>query len=74
MGDIKEKYNRYGVSEWVTLALGVILFGIQAYRYTTDSLGDPGTETVVLAVAILLITSPLTLANIIRKARGIDTK
>lgn len=74
MKQIKEKYSRYGMSEWITLAIGV-LFGLTQYvRYTLDLLGEKEVELVMLVVWILLIIAPLTLANLIRKARGIDTK
>lgn len=74
MGNLKTKYKRYGVSEWITLVIGVLIFAYQAYKYVTDSLGDNAVELVVLVVWLLLIIAPLTLANIIRKARGIETK
>lgn len=67
-------FKRYGVSEWITLVIGVMIFLYQGYKYVTDTLGDASVEVVVLVVWILLIIAPLTLANVIRKARGIDTK
>ena len=69
-----KKFNRYGVSEWVTLAIGILLAVSQYVRYMMNWLGKESVELVVLTVWILLIIAPLTLANIIRKARGIDTK
>lgn len=72
--EVKEKFNRYGISEWITLVIGLILCLIQIYRYSTNNLGETAVELVVTAVWILLIIAPLTLANIIRKARGIETK
>ena len=74
MGNIKEKYNRYGLSEWAVAILGVITLGIQIFRYATDSLTDNGVEIFVFCASVLLIFSPLTLLNLIRKARGMDTK
>lgn len=71
---VKTSFNRYGVSEWITLVIGVLIFAYQGYGYVTDTLGDNAVELVVLVVWILLIIAPLTLANLIRKARGIDTK
>ena len=71
---IKEKFNRYGISEWVTLVMGIAIAFYQGYKYHTNTLGDSAVELVVLVVWLLLIIAPLTLANIIRKARGIDTK
>lgn len=74
MENLKKKYSRYGVSEWITLAIGV-LFGLTQYiRYTLNVLGSNEIELVMLVVWVLLIIAPLTLANLIRKARGIDTK
>ena len=74
MENIKKKYSRYGMSEWTTLVFGIIIAIIQVVRYTLNLLGDPTIEIVVLIVWILLIIAPLTLANLIRKARGIETK
>lgn len=74
MEDLKTKYKRYGVSEWITLIIGVLIFCYQGYSYVTDSLGDNAVELVVLVVWLLLIIAPLTLANLIRQARGIKTK
>ena len=74
MASLKQKFDRYGVSEWITLAIGVLIFAYQVYKYVTDTLGDAAVEVVVLGVWILLIIAPLTLANVIRKARGIETK
>lgn len=74
MNKIKTKYSRYGISEWVTLFIGVVIFIMQGIRYSLNGLGDTTLEVVVLAVWILLITAPLTLVNVIRKARGLETK
>ena len=68
------KYTRYGVSEWITLALGVLIGLTQYVRYTFNWLGDNTVELVVLAFWALMIIAPLTIANIIRKARGINPK
>lgn len=74
MNKLKKKYSRYGVSEWITLAIGV-LFGLTQYiRYALNLLGDNKVEIVMLVVWLLLIIAPLTLANLIRKARGLDPK
>lgn len=74
MGKLQEKYNRYGLSEWAVAILGVITLGIQIFRYATDSLTDNGVEIFVFCASVLLIFSPLTILNLIRKARGMDTK
>lgn len=68
------KIKEYGVREWITLGLGTIGFGIQAYRYATDSLGDYTTEVPIAGLCILLIVSPMTIVNLIRKAKGLETK
>jgi hypothetical protein len=74
MEKIKNKYSRYGVSEWVTLIIGVVIALIQIARYGLNMLGETSIELIVLALWALLITAPLTIANIIRKARGLETK
>ena len=71
---MKTKYNRYGVSEWVTLVIGVIIFLLQGVRYSLNHLGETALELAVLVVWILLITAPLALVNIIRKAKGLTPK
>jgi hypothetical protein len=74
MGDLKEKYSRYGIQEWITLIFGVVILGIQVFRYATDALADYKLEIFVAIFSVLLIISPLTLLNLIRKARGLDPK
>lgn len=71
---IKKKFGRYGLQEWAVAFLGFVTLAIQVYRYATDTLGENGVEIVVFCAAVLLMFSPLTILNIVRKARGIDTK
>lgn len=74
MENLKDKYSRYGVQEWITLVFGVVILGIQVYRYATNGLADYTMEIFVAIFSVLLIISPLTLLNLIRKARGLDAK
>ena len=74
MDKIKTKYSRYGVSEWVTLFVGLIIFILQGIKYALNGLGDTKLEIVVSVIWLLLIIAPLTIVNVIRKARGIDVK
>ncbi len=74
MNTIKKKFDRYGLAEWFLLLVGSVLIGVQVYRYATNTLTEWKLETVVLAVAVLFLLSPLTLINIIRKARGLSVK
>ena len=74
MAELKSKFNRYGASEWVTLVIGVIIFIVQGTKYTLNGLGDMSLEIGVAVIWVLLTTSPLTLANIIRKARGLEER
>jgi hypothetical protein len=68
------KYKRYGTQEWIAISIGTALWIIQTYRYATDNLGDNNLELVVFAAANLLVFSPLTILNLIRKAKGLYTK
>lgn len=74
MGDIKPKFKRYSPQEWIAMAIGSALWVIQVYRYATNTLADNSLEIPVFCIAFLLTFAPLTLLNIIRKARGVDTK
>ena len=74
MENLKDKYSRYGIQEWITLIFGVVILGIQVYKYAFNELGDYTLEIFVAIFSVLLIISPLTLLNLIRKARGLDTK
>jgi 1,4-dihydroxy-2-naphthoate octaprenyltransferase len=69
-----KKYSRYGIGEWVVLFFGIVLMAIQIFRYATNSLADNKLEAFVCGLSILLMLSPLTLLNLIRKAKGIETK
>jgi hypothetical protein len=68
------KYKRYGMQEWIAIIIGAALYIIQTYRYATNNLGDYTLEVAVFAAANLLVFSPLTILNLIRKAKGLDTK
>lgn len=71
---IKRKFGRYGLQEWAVALLGFVTLCIQVYRYATDSLGENGVEIAVFCLAVLLMFSPLTILNLIRKARGLEVK
>lgn len=75
MEKIKQSFlKRYGVKEYIFLLIGSIVMGIQVYRYATNTLGNWELETAVFALAFMLLFAPLTILNIIRKARGLETK
>jgi len=40
MTKIQTKFSRYKIVDWLTLAIGAIICGIQIYRYTQNLLGD----------------------------------
>lgn len=69
---IKEKYDRYKISDWLTLLIGVVICGFQIYKYSQDLLGSPTTEIVVAVIWLLLILAPKTINDVVRKARGLD--
>lgn len=71
---LKEKYEKYTVQEWIALVLGTIVMGIQIYRYATNSLAEWPLETAVFAASSMLMFAPKTILDLIRKARGLDTK
>ena len=74
MGDLKEKYDKYSIQDWIALVFGTVTMGVQLYRYATNNLADSGLEIVVFALASMLMFAPKTILDLIRKARGIDTK
>lgn len=69
---IKEKYDRYKTSDWITLLIGVIICGFQVYKYATDNLGETAIELIAMAVWLLLIIAPKSINDIVRKARGLN--
>ena len=69
---MKTNYKNYGVREWVTLGVGILIFLSQFLKYTFNSLQDPTVEKITLVVWILLITFPKTLNDIIRKVSGVN--
>ena len=69
---IKEKYNRYKISDWITLVIGVVICAIQVFRYAYDNLGTATIEVVVAGVWLLLILAPKTINDVIRKIKGLD--
>jgi hypothetical protein len=74
MNQIKRKFSRYSLQEWIAFIMGVFLWLVQGYKYATNSLLDWGVELGVFAIAYLLLFFPLTILNFIRKARGLDAK
>ncbi|MDB9801196.1 hypothetical protein OAB94_02340 [Flavobacteriaceae bacterium] len=71
---LKEKYQKYTIQDWIALMFGSVIMGIQIYRYATSSLGDGGLEVVVFGCASMLMFYPKLILDLIRKARGIETK
>lgn len=67
MTKIQTKFSRYKIVDWLTLAIGALICGIQIYRYTQNQLGDAIVESIVLCVWILLMIAPKSLNDIIRK-------
>lgn len=75
MEKIKQSFlKRYGIKEYIFLLIGSVVISIQVFRYATNTLGDWKMETAVFALAFMLLFAPLTILNIIRKARGLETK
>lgn len=74
MGDLKTKYEKYGIQDWIALGFGTIGMGIQLFRYATDSLGEWPLESAVFAACSMLMFAPKTILDLIRKARGLDVK
>lgn len=71
MTKIQTKFSRYKIVDWLTLAIGVLICGIQIYRYTHNLLGDALVESIVLGVWILLMIAPKSLNDIIRKKNNL---
>ena len=67
-------FKRYTIQEWIALIVGAIIWGIQLYRYATNQLSEAALELPVFCIGFLLLFAPLTILNIIRKARGLDPK
>tara|TARA_B100000809_G_C15106092_1_gene518819 strand:+ start:643 stop:867 length:225 start_codon:yes stop_codon:yes gene_type:complete len=74
MDKVSKNYSRYGIGEWVVLFFGIVIMAIQIFRYATNSLADNKLELFVCGLSILLMLSPLTLLNVIRKVKGLETK
>lgn len=70
--NFKNKYDRYKLSDWLTLIIGLIICSIQVYQYAFDKLGDPIIEIVVACIWLLLIIAPKSINDIVRKNRGLD--
>lgn len=71
---IKEKYSRYKIVHWLTLAIGIVLCGIQIWRYTHNQFESLTTELFVSIVWVVLILSPKTLVDLIKERYSNDTK
>lgn len=69
-----ERIKKYGFSECFVWLLGACALSIQLYRYATNTLDGSNLDLAVFAFSVLFIFAPLTLVNIIRKARGIEPK
>lgn len=64
--NIKEKYSRYKIVHWLTLAIGIILCFIQIWRYTHNQFESLTAELFVSIVWAVLILSPKTLIDLIK--------
>jgi len=73
MTKIKEKYDRYKISDWITLVIGVIICALQVLKYYHDGLGEYSVEIVVAVIWLLLLIAPKSINDIIRKLRGLET-
>jgi hypothetical protein len=67
MTQIKQKYQRYKIVDWLTLIIGLAICAIQVWRYTHNQLGETLVESIVLCVWVLLMIAPKSLNDIIRK-------
>ena len=67
-------FKRYSLQEWIALIVGAIIWGIQLFRYATNALNEVSLELPIFVIGYLLLFHPLTILNIIRKAKGLDTK
>jgi hypothetical protein len=75
MKNIRETFlKKYGIAEYFLFVIGAVLLGVQVYRYASDTLEGAVLEITVTAVASLFILAPMTLVNIIRKAKGLEPK
>jgi len=74
MSVILDKFKKYTFQEWFALIIGVIIWTVQTYRYITNTLSDSVLELGVFAIGGMLLFQPLMILNLIRKARGIETK
>ena len=75
MANLKKKYDRYGVAEWVTLGMGVLIFLIQLTRYTFNMLSDnTKLEIFVSVIWILLVVMPKALVGLIKRFGPSNTK
>lgn len=69
-----ERIKKYGFSECFVWVLGAVALSIQLYRYANNTLEGSSLDIVVFCASVLFLFAPLTLVNIIRKARGLETK
>lgn len=65
MTRLTNKYKRYKIVHWLTLVIGVILCGIQLWRYTHNQFESLSTEIFVSVVWSVLILSPKSLVDLI---------
>ena len=72
MPQLKDKYSRYKIVDWVTLVIGLVICGIQIYRYVTNQFNDFIVESIVLCVWVLMITAPKSLNDIIRRKNNLE--
>ena len=67
MTQIKQKYQRYKIVDWLTLVIGLVICAIQVWRYTHNILGSATIEIVVFIAWASLIIAPKSLLDLIRK-------
>ncbi len=66
--------KKYGLQEYFFFSVGAIGILILLYWFATKQLEYNWKEGTALAVSFLFIYAPMTLLDIIRKLRGLDTK
>ncbi|MBV7268360.1 hypothetical protein [Winogradskyella luteola] len=66
--------KKYGIGEYFLFVVGAIGILILLYWLATKQLEYSLNELAVLAISFLFIWAPMTLVDLIRKARGLETK
>lgn len=67
MNTLRNKFNKYGLGEWIVFVLGVIILITQTVRYITNTLDGSVLDLVVFSSAFLCLFAPKALISIIKK-------